>query len=121
MRRQAVARAGDDVDRAGDVLRHALERHAQRHLAGLLEVRALRAHAEGLDVDRRPALEAVRAGVGSRERHAGLGAALERRAARRVIAPERYAPDAGAPWVDVAPRSEEHTSELQSHSFISYG
>src|SRR5262245_12790552 len=106
MRREAVPRAGNDVDRTGDVLRHALERHAQRHLACFLERGALRAHAEGLDVDRRPALEAVRARVRSRKRDTGLGAAFERCGARRVIAAEGYAPDAGAFRVDVAPGLE---------------
>src|SRR6185369_6674284 len=119
VRREAVAGAGDDVDRTGDVPRHALERHAQRHLARLLERGALRAHAEGLDVDRRPALEAVRARIGTREGHASLDAAFERRGARRVIAAERYAPDPGALRVDVAPRLEPVEHRL--HGLLVFG
>src|SRR6185369_2699217 len=48
-----------------------------------------------------------------------LGAALERRGARRVIAPERYAPGAGAPWVDVAPRLQPVEHRL--HRFLVLG
>src|SRR5205814_4647268 len=87
-----------------DVLRHAFERHAPRDLSGLLERRAPGAHAKGLDVDRWPAFEALRARVGAGERDAGLDAPLERRGARRVVAAERDAPDAGAPGIDVAAR-----------------
>src|SRR6266581_215442 len=47
VRGEAVLGARDDVDRAGDVLRALGEREAQRDLARFLEVRALRAHAEG--------------------------------------------------------------------------
>src|SRR6266446_2225873 len=107
MRSEAVLGAGDDIDRAADVLRALREREAQRDLAGFLEVRALRAHAESLDVHLRAAGEIGRALERPRERDAGLDAFLERCGARRVVAAERYAPDAGARVVDVGARLEE--------------
>src|SRR6266702_3844200 len=57
VRSEAVFRPGDYVDRAGDVLRALREREAQRDLARFLEVRALRAHAEGFNVHLRAAGE----------------------------------------------------------------
>src|SRR6266705_489426 len=101
VRSEAVFRPGDDVDRAADVLRALREREAQRDLARFLEVRALRAHAEGFHVHLRAAGEIGRALEGAGERDASADAALERGGARRVVAAERHTPDAGARLVDV--------------------
>src|SRR6185295_2512812 len=96
VRSEAVLGSRDDVDRAGDVLRAIGKGKTQRDLAGFLEVRALGTHAEGLDVHLRAAGEIGRALEGARERDAGADAFLERGGARRVVAAERHAPDAGA-------------------------
>src|SRR5260221_2462037 len=106
VRSETVLGSRDDVYRAGDVFRALREREAQRHLARFLEVRALGAHAEGLDVHLRAAGEIGGALERAGERHAGFDTLLERGGARRVIAAERYAPDAGARVVDVRARRE---------------
>src|SRR3954471_7079235 len=106
MWRQTVLGTGDDVDRAGDVLRHAFERDALRHLARFFQRRALGAYAECVGIDGGPALEARRARVRPGKRHAGLDPSLERRGARRVITAQRHAPDADAPRIDIAARLE---------------
>src|SRR6266513_5175299 len=107
VRGKAVFRPRDDVDRAADVLRALRERKAQRDLARFLEVRALRAHAEGFHVHLRAAGEIGGALEGAGERDASADAALERGGARRVVAAERHAPDAGARLVDVRASLEE--------------
>ena len=106
-RGQPVLRPRDDIDRAGDVPGDALQRETQRDLAGLFQIRALRAHAKGLDVHFRTPREARGALVGAGERDTRPDAPVEGRRARSVVAPERDAPDADAARVEVRARPDE--------------
>src|SRR5215213_2604758 len=82
------------------------QRHSRTDFSGFLQRFAVRAGAESLDIDDRPAFEPRLALICAGKRDARFDALLESGGTRRVIAPERNAPDADAVHVDVAARRE---------------
>src|SRR3954470_18235343 len=82
------------------------QRHPRRDPARLLEVRAVRAHAESFNVDDRTSFERGFALVRARKCDTCLDTPVERRSSRRIVSAERHAPHPDTACIDVGARFE---------------